>query len=108
MPGPSPTATEPSLMSDILDRLQAVLDQRRQADPHDSYVAALHHKGLNKILEKVGEEATETLLAAKDARSEEHTSELQSRPHLVCRLLLEKKKYNRLHENLHPHRHISR
>ena len=54
-------------MSDILDRLQAVLDQRRQADPHDSYVAALHHKGLNKILEKVGEEATETLLAAKDA-----------------------------------------
>ncbi|MCA1768527.1 MAG: phosphoribosyl-ATP diphosphatase [Halomonas sp.] len=54
-------------MSDILDRLQAVLDQRRQADPQDSYVAALHHKGLNKILEKVGEEATETLLAAKDA-----------------------------------------
>lgn len=54
-------------MSDILDRLQVVLDQRRQADPQDSYVAALHHKGLNKILEKVGEEATETLLAAKDA-----------------------------------------
>ncbi|MFB9145790.1 phosphoribosyl-ATP diphosphatase [Halomonas alkalicola] len=54
-------------MSDILERLQAVLDQRRQGDPQDSYVAALHHKGLNKILEKVGEEATETLLAAKDA-----------------------------------------
>src|SRR5215813_14613447 len=32
------------------------------------------------------------LLAGRDARSEEHTSELQSRPHLVCRLLLEKKK----------------
>jgi len=54
-------------MSDILERLQVVLDQRREADPSDSYVAALHHKGLNKILEKVGEEATETLLAAKDA-----------------------------------------
>lgn len=54
-------------MSDILDRLHDVLEQRRQADPQDSYVAALHHKGLNKILEKVGEEATETLLAAKDA-----------------------------------------
>ncbi|MEQ6889329.1 phosphoribosyl-ATP diphosphatase [Halomonas sp. CS7] len=54
-------------MSDILDRLHDVLEQRRQADPDSSYVAALHHKGLNKILEKLGEEATETLLAAKDA-----------------------------------------
>lgn len=54
-------------MSDTLDRLHAVLEQRREADPDSSYVAALHHGGLNKILEKVGEEATETLLAAKDA-----------------------------------------
>lgn len=54
-------------MSDILDRLDEVLTSRRQAAPDDSYVASLHHKGLNKILEKVGEEATETLLAAKDA-----------------------------------------
>lgn len=54
-------------MSDILDRLDEVLEQRRHGDPQQSYVAALHHKGLNKILEKVGEEATETLLAAKDA-----------------------------------------
>ena len=54
-------------MSDILDRLHDVLEQRRQAAPQESYVASLHDKGLNKILEKVGEEATETLLAAKDA-----------------------------------------
>ncbi|MDR5867220.1 phosphoribosyl-ATP diphosphatase [Halomonas koreensis] len=54
-------------MSDILDRLDEVLESRRQADPETSYVASLHHRGLNKILEKVGEEATETLLAAKDA-----------------------------------------
>ncbi|UYG08210.1 phosphoribosyl-ATP diphosphatase [Halomonas sp. M4R1S46] len=54
-------------MSDILDHLHDVLEQRRQAAPRDSYVASLHDKGLNKILEKVGEEATETLLAAKDA-----------------------------------------
>lgn len=54
-------------MSDILNQLAEVLDQRRQADPDTSYVASLHDKGLNKILEKVGEEATETLLAAKDA-----------------------------------------
>lgn len=61
-------------MSDILNRLQDVLDQRRQADARDSYVASLHHKGLNKILEKVGEEATETLLAAKDAEHGDEAS----------------------------------
>ncbi|MFP4138315.1 MAG: phosphoribosyl-ATP diphosphatase [Halomonas sp.] len=61
-------------MNDILERLQVVLDQRRDADPDDSYVAALHHRGLNKILEKVGEEATEALLAAKDA---EHGGEAE-------------------------------
>ncbi|WP_192035423.1 phosphoribosyl-ATP diphosphatase [Halomonas sp. YLGW01] len=58
-------------MSDILTQLAEVLDQRRQAAPDSSYVASLHHKGLNKILEKVGEEATETLLAAKDAANGE-------------------------------------
>ena len=51
-------------MRDILDELFVALRQRRDADPADSYVATLHHKGLNKILEKVGEEATETVLAA--------------------------------------------
>lgn len=56
-------------MRDILDQLFDVLNQRRSADPTESYVAALHHKGLNKILEKVGEEAMETLLAAKDAEA---------------------------------------
>ncbi|EPC01718.1 phosphoribosyl-ATP pyrophosphatase [Litchfieldella anticariensis FP35 = DSM 16096] len=54
-------------MNDILEQLAEVLAQRRHADPATSYVASLHHKGLNKILEKVGEEATETILAAKDA-----------------------------------------
>ncbi len=55
-------------MSDILNQLSQVLDQRRHANPNDSYVASLHEKGLNKILEKVGEEATEVILAAKDAQ----------------------------------------
>jgi phosphoribosyl-ATP pyrophosphohydrolase len=55
-------------MSDVLVELGKVLEQRKQsAQPESSYVAQLHHKGLNKILEKVGEEATETILAAKDA-----------------------------------------
>lgn len=53
-------------MSDILNRLSEVLAERRDADPTSSYVASLHHKGLNKVLEKIGEEATETVLAAKD------------------------------------------
>ncbi len=55
-------------MSDVLSRLDEVLTQRKNnADPESSYVAQLHHKGLNKILEKIGEEATEVILAAKDA-----------------------------------------
>jgi phosphoribosyl-ATP pyrophosphohydrolase len=54
-------------MSDVLQQLATTLAARRQADPEDSYVASLHHKGLNKILEKIGEEATEVILAAKDA-----------------------------------------
>ena len=56
-------------MSDVLTQLEATLAARRGADPEQSYVASLHHKGLNKILEKVGEEATEVILAAKDADS---------------------------------------
>lgn len=54
-------------MSDILQHLDAILAQRKHAAADSSYVASLHHKGLNKILEKVGEEATEVILAAKDA-----------------------------------------
>jgi len=52
---------------DIIDALHAVLIARREANPDDSYVASLYARGLNQILEKVGEEATETILAAKDA-----------------------------------------
>lgn len=60
-------------MNDILSALDQVLKQRKSAEPDSSYVAGLYHKGLNKILEKVGEETTETLLAAKDAeRSGKH------------------------------------
>lgn len=55
-------------MSDILKQLSQTLELRKSsADPNSSYVASLHAKGLNKILEKVGEECTEVLLAAKDA-----------------------------------------
>ncbi len=53
-------------MSDILYELAAVLEARKQADPDSSYVARLYHKGLDAILKKIGEEATETVMAAKD------------------------------------------
>lgn len=63
-------------MSDTLSRLAEVLEQRKQASADESYVASLHAKGLNKILEKVGEECTETLLAAKDCERRPDKSEL--------------------------------
>jgi phosphoribosyl-ATP pyrophosphohydrolase len=50
---------------DILERLEAVLAQRRGADPNSSYVASLHAKGLDQILKKVAEEAVETVIASK-------------------------------------------
>ena len=52
---------------DTLEKLTAILIDRRRSSPADSYVASLYQQGLNKILEKVGEECTETLIAAKDA-----------------------------------------
>jgi phosphoribosyl-ATP pyrophosphohydrolase len=54
-------------MSDTLSQLAQVLEERKGASPDSSYVASLYHKGLNKILEKVGEESVETIIAAKDA-----------------------------------------
>jgi phosphoribosyl-ATP pyrophosphohydrolase len=53
-------------MSDILKQLDQVLAERKAADPNNSYVANLYAKGLDKILKKVGEEAVETIMAAKD------------------------------------------
>ncbi|WP_296717326.1 phosphoribosyl-ATP diphosphatase [Erythrobacter sp.] len=51
-------------MSDTLTRLEAAIAQRRHASPEESYVAKLHAKGLNKIAQKLGEEATEAVIAA--------------------------------------------
>jgi phosphoribosyl-ATP pyrophosphohydrolase len=53
-------------MSDTLNRLAEMLESRKAADPQSSYVAKLYAKGMDGILKKVGEEATETILAAKD------------------------------------------
>ena len=52
--------------NDTLARLAAVIDSRRGGDPDKSYVARLFSKGTDAILKKVGEEATEVVMAAKD------------------------------------------
>ena len=57
-------------MSDVLTKLAAVLEERKQAEPDSSYVAKLYSKGLDAILKKIGEEATETVMAAKDGDAE--------------------------------------
>lgn len=63
-------------MSEVLTQLGKILEERKNAAADTSYVASLHAKGLNKILEKVGEEAVETIIAAKDARLSGDTSDL--------------------------------
>ncbi len=63
-------------MTNVLKELSKVLEQRKQEDAESSYVSSLHQKGLNKILEKVGEECTETILAAKDAEQSGNTDDL--------------------------------
>ena len=50
----------------VLHRLAETLEARKGADPASSYAASLFQKGTDAILKKIGEEATETVLAAKD------------------------------------------
>jgi phosphoribosyl-ATP pyrophosphohydrolase len=66
-------------MSDILNRLAEVIESRKPAnggDPDKSYVARLFQKGDDAILKKIGEEATEAVMAAKDARVDGDASKL--------------------------------
>ncbi|MFZ0254363.1 MAG: phosphoribosyl-ATP diphosphatase [Gammaproteobacteria bacterium] len=50
---------------DILTELAGVLESRKAADPHTSYVSMLYAKGLDAILKKIGEETAELIIAAK-------------------------------------------
>lgn len=54
------------LSQDVLARLAEVIETRKAGDPDKSYVARLFHKGTDAILKKIGEEATEVVMAAKD------------------------------------------
>lgn len=61
----------PTPSDDTLARLAAVIESRRGGDPGQSYVARLFAKGTDAILKKIGEEATETVMAGKDGRPEQ-------------------------------------
>jgi phosphoribosyl-ATP pyrophosphohydrolase len=61
---------------DVLSRVAATIESRKGADPASSYVAALFAKGDDAILKKVGEEATETVMAAKDGDKIRITAEV--------------------------------
>lgn len=63
-------------MSELLNQLDQVLEDRKQQSADESYVASLYQKGLEKILKKVGEEATETVMAAKDCETDSDKSHL--------------------------------
>ena len=61
---------------DALARLAAVIESRKAGDPDKSYVARLLHKGPDAFLKKIGEEATEVVMAAKDVDHGADTSKL--------------------------------
>jgi phosphoribosyl-ATP pyrophosphohydrolase len=64
------------MSDDTLARLAAVVEARRMADPDTSYVARLTAKGVDAILKKIGEEATEVVMAAKDGDHTRLTAEM--------------------------------
>ncbi len=60
----------------VLARIAATVAARRGADPDSSYVASLFARGDDAILKKIGEEATETVMAAKDGKRERIIAEI--------------------------------
>ena len=87
------------MSDDILLRLMAVLQSRKDADPDSSYVAGLYAKGLDTILKKIGEESTEIIIAAKSGDKEQiiyetadlwfHCLVMLAQQNLDARLVLE-------------------
>jgi phosphoribosyl-ATP pyrophosphohydrolase len=87
------------MSDDILLRLMAVLQSRKDADPDSSYVAGLYARGLDTILKKIGEESVETIIAAKSGDKEQiiyetadlwfHCLVMLAQQNLDARLVLE-------------------
>jgi phosphoribosyl-ATP pyrophosphohydrolase len=69
------TESTPPASGDILARLAATIESRRGGDPDKSYVARLFSKGADAILKKIGEEATEVVMAAKDGERQKIVNE---------------------------------
>ncbi len=65
-----------AMSQDVLARLAGVIESRKAGDPDKSYVARLFHKGPDAILKKIGEEATETVMACKDGVPERIVAEV--------------------------------
>jgi len=73
----APSSDTPSVTSnDTLARLAAVVEARRAGDPDKSYVARLFAKGGDAVLKKIGEEATEVVMACKDGQPERIVAEV--------------------------------
>jgi len=64
------------MSANILERLTTVIEERRTADPGTSYVASLQQRGLDAMLKKLGEEATEVIIAAKNPSQEALVNEM--------------------------------
>jgi phosphoribosyl-ATP pyrophosphohydrolase len=65
--------------SDVLAKLTEILEQRKNAEPDSSYVASLYAKGVDAVLKKIGEEATETVMAAKDIAATSEKDEMKGK-----------------------------
>lgn len=81
-------------MADLLNKLAAVIEARQSVDPADSYVASLYAGGVDAILKKIGEEATEVVVAAKTEENEAIIHEIADL-WFHCLVLL-------AHRGLHP------
>ena len=86
-------------LSTVLTRLADVLEQRKSEPAQTSYVASLYQDGLDSILKKVGEEATETVMAAKDGDKDQLVYEIADLWFHTLVLLA--------NENLHPDQVLS-
>lgn len=64
------------MKQDILSSLDAILEQRKQASPNESYTAKLFNEGQESILKKVGEEAIETVIASKSGKNDDIIHEI--------------------------------
>jgi phosphoribosyl-AMP cyclohydrolase / phosphoribosyl-ATP pyrophosphohydrolase len=77
-------------MEGVLRELYGVIEQRKEQRPEGSYTTYLFNSGLDKILKKVGEEATETIVAAKNAESKQLIAETSDLIYHLLVLLVER------------------